>query len=287
MTSESFDPVEFKAEQRRQWSESAEGWMKWSETIEAALHPVTERMLSTAGIGPGHKVLDVATGIGEPALTAARIVAPSGRVVAIDQSPRMLEIARERAAASGMGNIEFREMDAESLEMPSGSFDAVLCRFGLMFLPDLPSALIGLRSLLTAGGRFAAAVWSEASKVPFISVPGEVIGRAGELPGSPEGTPGPFSLADTSALEQALRQAGFADVSSELVEVNWVVPSAEVFVTALQDIAPPVKALLGRLPEKGRSDIVRDLKEAMGRYAMEDGSLHIPNEAVCVAGRRP
>ncbi len=97
MTTQPFDPVRYKEGLRLDWDAVASGWKQWWKTIEQGAQPVSDRLVALAKIQPGHWVLDVATGIGEPAITAARIVGPTGRVVGIDQAPRMLAIARERA----------------------------------------------------------------------------------------------------------------------------------------------------------------------------------------------
>src|SRR5581483_849080 len=130
-----------KREQRRMWDESAAGWNKWWPSFERAAQPVNNRLVELAKIKPGHRVLDIATGTGEPAVTAARAVGASGRVVAVDQSPGMLALGRERAKSLGLGNIEFVESDAESMAFEDHAFDAAVCRWGLMFMPNLGAAV--------------------------------------------------------------------------------------------------------------------------------------------------
>ncbi|QDH70338.1 class I SAM-dependent methyltransferase [Marilutibacter alkalisoli] len=123
----------------------------WWRTIENAARCVSERMLELAEVEPGQRVLDIATGIGEPALLAASRVGSAGRVVATDISSRMLDIARERAAMSGVSNVEFRQADAGQLDFPDGSFDAVFCRWGVTSLPNPPDALAAIRRMLAPG----------------------------------------------------------------------------------------------------------------------------------------
>src|SRR5215470_1433797 len=101
-----FDPVAFKAQQREQWSDVAQGWRKRWAAFEQGAQPLSDRMMELAHIAVGQRVLDVATGIGEPAMTAARRVGSSGSVVAIDQAPQMLALARERMQEAGIGNVE-------------------------------------------------------------------------------------------------------------------------------------------------------------------------------------
>ena len=170
MSTQPFDPQGYKDRQRQEWNAVAEGWRKWWPLIEQGAQQVSERLVDLAGVEPGHRMLDVATGVGEPAVTAARRVGPQGLVVATDQSPEMLAIARERGAALGLSNLEFHAVDAETLDFPEGSFDAALCRWGLMFLPDAVEGLQRIRRLLVPGGRFATSVWGPPQKTPLLSL---------------------------------------------------------------------------------------------------------------------
>src|SRR5437588_7289615 len=122
------DPAVFKAQQREQWSNVAQGWRRRWAAFEQGAQPLSDRMMNLAHVAPGQRVLDVATGIGEPAMTAARQVGPNGSAMAIDQAPQMLAVARERMQAAGIWNVEFVEGDAEEVKMPIESLDAVVCR---------------------------------------------------------------------------------------------------------------------------------------------------------------
>ena len=138
MSSSSFDSEQYKTSQRQSWNKVAEGWQKWWKTFEQDAQKVNERLIELAEIKQGDKVLDIATGIGEPAITAARKVGIKGHVLATDISPQMLKIAKERAASFGLQNIvEFKEIDAERIDIDLepllqqlSSFNAVLCRWG-------------------------------------------------------------------------------------------------------------------------------------------------------------
>jgi enediyne biosynthesis protein CalE5 len=155
----SSDPEQFKQAQRQAWGRTASGIKTWWPVLEEGYQKLSDKLVELAGVRPGSKVLDVATGSGEPAITAARRVQPNGKVLATDISPEMLEIGRERAEKLGLQHIiEFRESDAESLKLPDKSFDAVLCRMGLMFLPNLPDALRIFHNTLVPNGKIAAVV---------------------------------------------------------------------------------------------------------------------------------
>jgi ubiquinone/menaquinone biosynthesis C-methylase UbiE len=179
--SSSFDHEQFKIEQRQRWNSIAEGWKEWWQTIEIAAQKVNDKLIELAEIKPCQKVLDIATGIGEPAVTAVRklvgLSSPvnkindnekknTGHVLATDISSEMLTIAKQRAAELGLQDvIEFRQADAEMLELPESSYNAVLCRWGLMFMPNLRTTLSHIWHALISGGRFVCAVWEYIDEV--------------------------------------------------------------------------------------------------------------------------
>ena len=223
------------------WDSVARGWQKWWKTFENGAQKVSDRLIELANVHSGDKVLDVATGIGEPAISAAKIVGKNGHVTATDISSEMLAIAEERAISTGLHEvIEFKQSDAESLELETNqAFNSIICRWGLMFLPNLDNALSNMLRLLVPGGKLAAAVWSEPSKVPLISMPISIARQELQAPLLGQGIPGPFSLADIDALKKSLEKAGFADIKSETITVVFEFNSAEEYTEFNQDIAAP------------------------------------------------
>jgi len=185
MSEKTVDPQQLKDQQRLDWDAAAAGWKKWWPVFERSAQHVSDRLVELAGVAAGAYVLDVATGNGEPALTAARRVGSAGRVIATDQSDGMLAIARERAAALGLANVEFRQTDGEALGIAERDFDAIVCRWGLMFMPDVKAALRAMHQRLRVGGRLATAVWAAAGKVPMISIGADAVRRIAGLPPPP------------------------------------------------------------------------------------------------------
>lgn len=155
------DSKQYKEAERQSWNSVAPAWQKWWKTIERGTKGVSRRLAELAEIKPGSRVLDIATGIGEPALTTANQLGKSGHVLAIDISPQMLSFAKERAISLGLQDvIEFKEGDAETIDLPPPAFDAALCRWGLMLLQDFKAGLANIYRSLVEGGHFAAAVWA-------------------------------------------------------------------------------------------------------------------------------
>lgn len=277
------DDLKAKGQMKAVWDDSAEGWKRWWPTFERAAQSVNDRLVELARVRASDRVLDIATGSGEPALTAARAVGPSGRVVAVDMSPGMLEIARERIDAIGLKNVDLVESDAEALRLEAHSFDAVLCRWGLMFMPDLDAVVRGIHQALKQGGRFATAVWSVADKVPMCGIARDAIRQiTGIVP--PPNAPDPTRLADTSILERALNAAGFRDVTIEWMIVTFEFPSADAFADFRGQIGGN-RAMLSKLPpetaRKVRDAVVTSARE----YAGADGVVQLSNETICFSAR--
>lgn len=137
MVSSAFDPTQFKANQRQSWDSVAQGWKIWWEPIERGAQKLSSRLVELVEIKQGQRVLDIATGIGEPAMTAAKVVGSSGQALATDISVQMLTITKERTATLVLQEIiRFKESDAENLDLPNSSFDAVLCRWGSTCSPS-------------------------------------------------------------------------------------------------------------------------------------------------------
>ena len=272
MSKSQFDANQFKIGQRDSWDNVAVGWNKWWKTFEKGAQKVSNKLVELAEIKPGQRVLDIATGIGEPAITAARTVGDKGHVIATDISTQMLAIGRERAIAQGLQNmIEFREGDAESVDLPNSSFEAVLSRWGLMFLPNLRMALDNIQKSLINGGRLATAVWGEPDKVPFINLPMTFVREQLQLPPPPPGIPGPFSLADVDAFKNSLLESGFGDIHHENIDATFEYDSAEDYVRFIQDIAAPVNMMLANETEKRREEIWKGLTDQV-RLKFEDST---------------
>jgi enediyne biosynthesis protein CalE5 len=279
---------DFKAQQRQMWDNAATGWQTWWETIERGAQKVSDKIVELAEIKPGNRVLDIATGIGEPAVTAARRVKPDGKVVAIDISPKMLAIAKTRAKSLGLDDImEFRESDGEKIDLPDHTtkFDAVLSRFGLMFFPNLPAALVRIRQMLITNGRLSAAVWSTPSKVPLIDLAFASVLKQINALAPPPGTPGPFALADIEALKQLFSQAGFKDIEVDTFQITFEFDSPESYTKHIQQTATRAHEMLANQAEEVKKQTWDSITDAVWQYADSHGRVNLDNEVICIVGR--
>lgn len=284
---QAFHPAAFKQKMRQEWNDAASGWRKWRHVVEGkdGGQRHSAKLVALARIRPGASVLDVGGGYGEPSLAAARVAGPNGRVVCTDISPELLAFGRERAREAGLGNVEFIEADAEQLDFETESFDAIISRAVLMFLPDVPGTLSRLRSLLKPGDRLAASVWGDKSRVQFAAAGSIIAGELG-LPPPPPELPGIFALADQRRLERLAREAGFQDVETGAMAVIFEAETPAQFTEFIRDVAPPFSALLKDQTADARERIWRKVTEAYGRFADATGRVRTTNEALWVAGTK-
>ncbi len=280
------DVANFKAQQREQWSNVAPGWRQQWGVFEQGARPLSERMMELAHVAPGQRVLDVATGIGEPAMTAARLVGSSGKVVAVDQASQMLVMARERMLEAGIRTVEFIEGDAETIPLPLDSFDAVVSRWGIMFFHDPVSALARFRSSLVGGGWLTAAIWGPPERVPLISLPFSVLSRSMRQPPSLPSGSNPFALSVPTTLEQVLRDAGFVHVQSEPFPVTFVFGSMDDFRAHLQEISPPIRMVMATTSLEDQAVFWRQLADAAIPFTDATGRIRLTNECLIATGRR-
>lgn len=286
MSNQTFDAERFKRDQRETWNAAAAGWEKWWGIFEHAAQRVSDRLVVLARVKPGARVLDIATGTGEPAITAARIAGRSGHVIGIDQSIGMLAGARRRASALGLDNAEFREGDAESFAIAERDFDAVLCRWGLMFVPDLDLVARKIHGLLKESGWFATAVWASADKVPMISIASERVREIAKLPPPPPGTPDPLRLADTSILTRALDAAGFREMHQESIMVPFEFDSAQAFLECRADMSSAFRAMLSGKPPEIQRQIEQAVLAEARSYVGSDGRMRTENESILICAHR-
>jgi SAM-dependent methyltransferase len=200
----------------------AEIWRRYDADEARLSAPLSERMLALAGLRPGMRVLDLATGRGEPAVRAARQVAPGGSVLGVDVSAAMLDMARERAAREGVTNLELRVGNAESLEgVPAAHFDVALARWGLMYMDAPVSALAAARRALVPRGVLVAALLVAPERTTYYTLPRRVLERyrPSADPGLAPDAPGPFRYADAARFERDLTMAGFAISHAEEMDV--------------------------------------------------------------------
>jgi ubiquinone/menaquinone biosynthesis C-methylase UbiE len=282
------DSEQYKEGERQKWDSVANGWQKWWKTIERGGRKLSERLIELAEIKPGSKVVDISTGIGEPAISAASQTGKFGYILATDISPQMLSIAKQRATSLGLENmIEFKEGDTETIDLPSSTFNAALCRAGLMFLPNLDAGLSNIYQSLIEGGHFAAAVWASSEKVSFISVIMNTIMKETNTTTPSPGTPGPFSLSDENKLKNSFLTSGFKDPNIKKTNVPLDFESADNFTNFALETSGPVQTILANQSYRRKEEILKAITEAGKKYADNNtGKVKFDNEAILIVGNK-
>jgi SAM-dependent methyltransferase len=272
----SFDANAHRDASLENWEEAAAGWVRRQQLLRELGEPVSHWMIDALEVQPGQRVLELAAGLGETGMLAAELVAPMGGVIISDQAEAMLDGARARAAALGLSNVEFQVLNAEWIDLPVASVDAVLCRWGYMLMADPPAALAETRRVLRPGGRVALAVWDAVERNPWaLLFAEELIERGLTSPPAP-GTPGPFALADRERVSEMLEQAGFADACVETLDLRRAHANFEELWDATLDLARGFHDAVLARPAPEIAEIQASLAKRFAPYTLGDGTLEIP-----------
>lgn len=280
----------FRERLREEWTGDATvtAWRKWHTQIAAFTRGATEAIVETAQLRPGVRVLDLACGVGDPALTIAQAVVPSGRVTATDLGPGMMSLAEELARKKGIGNIEFREANAESLPFADASYDVLTCRFGIMFFPDLAKALRECLRVLKPGGRVAFVAWGKMAQ-PFFTTTAGILLKHVPVPPPPPDPEGPslFMFGERGRLRRSLEAAGFSGVQEDdrTIPGRWA-SSIEEYWEQFTEVAAPFRPLLAQLTPEKMAKAKTEIFAALGKF-WDGKELRIPLEIVVGSGMRP
>ena len=270
----------------REWRETAQYWTKHSDIIKQMFAPLTVALIREAGISEGDSVLDVAGGAGEPSLTIAERVGPTGSVVCTDAVAEMVEAARAEAGRRGITNVEFRQCTAESLPFANESFDVVVSRLGAMFFPDPLAACKEMLRVTKPGGRIAFVVWHRSELNPFCYIVSDVIARHVPAPPADPDAPGAFRFAELGKLASILTHAGATDVNEQVLQFQMQAPiSAEQFWTIRSETSESLRSKLATLYEAEKTEVGREVLESVRPFFPND-QMNFPTQMLIVTGRK-
>lgn len=281
------DGQAFKASMRAQWDTAAAGWNAHAEEVRAWLHKPTDAMCRMAGVGVGSRVLDVAAGSGDQTLAVARLVGPQGYVLATDLSPAIVVLAQDNARHAGFGHVEARVADGEGLGVTEASFDAAVCRLGLMFFPDPLRGLREIHRALRPGGGLCTMVFSRPERNPCLAMlMSTALEHAGLPPRDPYQAGGLLSLGQPGRIDALFRSAGFHDVATTAFEAPFRLPSVEHYLAFVRSSASPILQILGRLDAPAAEAAWSEMRDQLNTFTTHEGWVG-PNELLLTAGRRP
>jgi SAM-dependent methyltransferase len=262
-------------EMRELWnSPTTQAWVDSPERYDGMLADLGRLVLDAAALQPGERVLDVGCGSGELALQAAQQVGAAGAVVGADISAALIANARGRADRAGADHVQFVEADVQVHDLPAGSYDAVVSRFGVMFFDDPVAAFANLHRATAPGGRLSFVAWQAAplnewvltailAMLPHVGMP--------ELP--PPGAPGPFAFADEDHLRGVVTGSGWSDVQLRAVETTVLVGGGG---SVEETLAYYEQDAFGRLMLEKADDVQRAaareaLREVIAQKSTDEG----------------
>jgi SAM-dependent methyltransferase len=265
------DLEEYREQSLRTWDRVSSGWSDERQFLGGTLGPVGERLVERLDPQPGQTVLELAAGIGHVGFSTAERLGPEGRLISSDFAPSMVERARAFGEELGVDNADFRVLDAERMDLDDSSVDGVLCRFGFMLMADPAAAMAETRRVLRDGGRLSFAVWAEAERNPWASIPGKVMVELGHLPPPEPGAPGIFSLADPSRITALVTGAGFGEPEIEEVPVSWAYADADDHWRLTLELTGPISEVVEGLPPDERERARERVRERAEPVFAPDG----------------
>jgi ubiquinone/menaquinone biosynthesis C-methylase UbiE len=275
---------QIRDQQQETWDKFSAGWKKWDELVLGWLEKVGIAILDGAHLQTDSYVLDIASGTGEPALTAAARC-PQGKVMMTDLAEKMLSVAKENAARRGLRNVETRQCDAGALPFADNTFDAVTARFGFMFFPDVLGAAREFVRVAKPGARVCTSVWNVPEKNPWATTIIGTINKHVDLPAPPPGSPGLFRCAAPGYMAGVFRAAGLKNVTEQEVGAPVQFADPEQYFAFMSEIAAPVVAGMAKTDEATRAKIKEEVLGLAAQRSSGD-KVRFDGSAIVVCGEK-
>jgi SAM-dependent methyltransferase len=271
----------------RQWRESAAYWKKDSRTIRTMFAPLTDSLIKDASISEGQTVLDVAGGAGEPSLTIAEKVGLTGSVICTDAVAEMVAAAESEAQRRGLTNVRFRQCVADSLPFDNDTFDAVVCRLGVMFFPDPLAAVREMLRATKPGGSLAFAVWHKNELNPFTHIVTDIMSLYVDSPPADPDAPGAFRFAEPGKLASILKRAGASDVRERVLHFQIEAPiSPSEFWAMRSETSDTLREKLANLTTEQVVRVEQEVEKAVREF-FPNNQMNFPAQMIIVTGKKP
>ena len=259
---------------------------RYGDTIRQLFAPVSDALIDEAEIAPGHSVLDVGTGSGEPALRIAEVVGSRGEVVGIDPVAGMIDASRREADRRSLTNARFETAGVDRLPFADDRFDAVVSRFGAMFFPAPVAGVREMLRVVKPGNKVAFAVWHFRVNNPFHEVLARLVDEALPTPALPPDAPEPFRYAAAGKLRAIVAEAGAVNPAERLFRFSIDVQlSPEDFWDLRMEMSEKLKERLSALPPDRFAALKRQAIAAFREYSNAN-VLSFPTEVRLVSARK-
>lgn len=275
---------QIRDQQKETWNKFSPGWKKWDELTMDFLKPMGDEIIRLLNLKNDAVVLDVAAGTGEPGLTIASHLS-NGKVISTDLAEGMLEVAQENAKKRGIKNFETLVCDVCELPFADNTFDAISCRFGFMFFPDMQLAIKEMTRVLKPGGKIATAVWNVPEKNFWITATMGTISKNIEIVPPPPGAPGMFRCAKEGFMSDLFSQAGLKNVSVNEVTGKLNCKTTDVYWSLMNDVAAPVVAALSKADDTLREKIKNEVYVLVNQK-YPDNNVIIDSSALVIYGEK-
>ncbi len=275
---------EIRDQQKESWNKFSAGWKKWDDLAMLFLKPAGDEIIRLIRPSGEDQILDIAGGTGEPGLTIASML-KGGRVIITDVAEDMLAIARDKAAQRGISQAEMQTCDVSELPFPDNHFDAISCRFGFMFFPDMQLAAGEMYRVLKPGGRLAASVWAVPEKNFWVTATMGTIMRLMELAPPPPDVPGMFRCAKPGRMKDIVEKAGFHHYSESEITFKLPAGNVETYWNMLTEVGAPIVAALSKADDAMREKIRKEVFDLVReRYPGENIALDAT--AIMISARK-
>jgi ubiquinone/menaquinone biosynthesis C-methylase UbiE len=276
--------LQIREQQKASWNKFSPGWKKWDDMTMDFLKPMGDEIIRAINPQPNDIILDIAAGTGEPGLTIATML-DKGKVVLNDLADSMLQVAREHAATRGISNIETVACDVCELPFDDNTFDAISCRFGFMFFPDMLLAAKEMVRVLKPGGRISTSVWNVPEKNFWVTATMTSINKHIDVAPPPPGSPGIFRCAKDGFIADLFAQAGLKNITQKEISGKMNCKTADVYWSFMTEVPAPVVASLANADDETIAAIKKDVYQLIAKTYPES-NVYIDASALVISARK-